>query len=123
MVAFVGMQPSPNPLTGQMRFNTTTNFMETFDGTNWIKTYTVGNVTPYSLHIDEGRVYGARYYTVEPVNASAQWPEMMEWMVETFGPSPIDGVWTPGARWYANNAKFWFRNKKDLDWFVIRWSS
>lgn len=75
--------------------------------------------TPFQFM--EGRVYGARYLTVHPKN-STQWNEMMEWMVETFGPSAVDGVWTPNMRWYANNAKFWFRNQKDRDWFVLRWS-
>ena len=75
----------------------------------------------YKLELDEGRVYGARYLTVHPSNGSA-WNEMMTWMVETFGPTAHDGVWTPGMRWYANNAKFWFRNQKDRDWFVLRWS-
>ena len=70
----------------------------------------------------EGRVYGARYLTVHPGNGD-KWNEMMEWMVETFGPSAHDGVWTPNMRWYANNAKFWFREQKDLDWFILRWSS
>ena len=76
----------------------------------------------YKLELDEGRVYGSRYLTVHPSNGSA-WNEMMAWMVETFGPTAHDGVWTPGMRWYANNAKFWFRNQKDRDWFVLRWSS
>ena len=76
----------------------------------------------YQLVIDEGRVYGARYLTAHPTN-SDRWNEMMEWMINTFGPSAVDGVWTPGMRWYANGAKFWFRNQKDLDWFVLRWSS
>jgi hypothetical protein len=70
----------------------------------------------------ESRVSGARYLTVHP-NNGASWNEMMEWMVETFGPSAHDGVWTPGMRWYANNAKFWFRNQKDLDWFILRWGA
>ncbi len=74
------------------------------------------------LEYSDGRVYGARYLTVHPLNG-ARWNEMMAWMVETFGPTAHDGVWTPGMRWYANNAKFWFRNQKDLDWFVLRWSS
>ena len=73
------------------------------------------------FELSEGRVYGARYLTVHP-NNSTQWNEMMAWMVETFGPSAHDGVWTPSMRWYANNAKFWFRNQKDRDWFVLRWS-
>lgn len=76
----------------------------------------------YELELDEGRVYGARYLTVHPSNGSA-WNEMMAWMVETFGPTAHDGVWTPNMRWYANNAKFWFRNQKDRDWFVLRWSA
>ena len=42
----------------------------------------------------------------------------MKWWVTN---SPINGVWTPNARWYANNAKFWFRQKKDLEWFILRW--
>lgn len=75
----------------------------------------------YKLELDEGRVYGARYLTVHPSNGSA-WNEMMSWMIDQFGPSAVDGVWTPNMRWYANNAKFWFRNQKDRDWFVLRWS-
>jgi hypothetical protein len=75
----------------------------------------------HELELDEGRVYGARYLTVHPNNGS-RWNEMMAWMVSTFGPSACDGVWTPDMRWYANNAKFWFRDAKDRDWFVLRWS-
>lgn len=75
----------------------------------------------HELELDEGRIYGARYLTVHP-NNSWHWNEMMAWTVEQFGPTAHDGVWTPGMRWYANNAKFWFREAKDRDWFVMRWS-
>jgi len=74
-----------------------------------------------TLEVSEGRVYGARYLTVHPTNGD-KWNDMMSWMVETFGPTAHDGVWTPNMRWYANNAKFWFRNKKDLAWFMLKWS-
>lgn len=73
------------------------------------------------FEFSEGRVYGARYLTVHP-NNGWHWNEMMEWTVKTFGPTAHDGVWTPNMRWYANNAKFWFRNEKDLNWFILRWS-
>lgn len=78
----------------------------------------------------EGRIHGARYYTVRPqFNWSLtgdwggidSWRDMMEWCVATFGPSAEDGVWSPGARWYANNAKFWFRNQEDQTVFLLRW--
>ena len=56
------------------------------------------------------------------MNAEGRWHDMIEWMVKTFGPTTFDSVWTPDQRWYANNAKFWFRDAKDRDWFVLRWS-
>lgn len=78
---------------------------------------------------DEGRVYGARYYTLQPWfewwrpgGSNVTWNDMVAWCVETYGPSAKDGVWTPGMRWYVNNAKFWFREKDDLMYFVLRWS-
>lgn len=81
----------------------------------------MGAVGWHKLELSEGRVYGSRYLTVHPTNGS-KWNEMMDWMVKTFGPSACDGVWTPNMRWYANNAKFWFRNEKDLTLFILRWS-
>ena len=76
----------------------------------------------------EGRVFGARYYTVQPLfGADAhtwfakEWYMMEEWCVETFGPTPVDGIWTPGSRWYANNAKFWFRKEEDRTLFLLKW--
>jgi hypothetical protein len=75
----------------------------------------------HKLELGEGRVYGARYLTVHPGNGW-HWNEMMAWMIETFGPTAHDGVWTPNMRWYANNARFWFRNEKDLTMFILRWS-
>lgn len=75
----------------------------------------------HELEINEGRVYGTRYLTVHPDNGR-HWNEMMAWMIDNFGPSAQDGVWTPNMRWYANNAKFWFREEKDLTLFILRWS-
>jgi len=66
-------------------------------------------------------VYGTEYLTVHPNNSDA-WNEMMQWMIEQFGPSADNGVWTPDMRWYANNAKFWFRSEQDLMMFVLKWS-
>ena len=75
----------------------------------------------HGLELSQGQVYGSRYLTVHPSNGW-HWNEMMAWMIEQFGPSACDGVWTPNMRWYANNAKFWFRNEEDLTMFILRWS-
>jgi hypothetical protein len=65
----------------------------------------------------------ARFYTVEPIGGN--WMDMEVWCLKTFGPS--DDVWDfktcNVGRWYKNDRKFWFRNQKDRDWFVLRWSS
>ena len=78
-----------------------------------------------ALICDEGKVYGARYYTVEPVGGV--WYEMETWCMDTFGTPGIhmwdSGSVDPAQRWYMNNRKFWFRNAKDRDWFILRWNS
>jgi hypothetical protein len=81
-----------------------------------------GLVFDFYLEYGTGKVFGQEYQTVAPMNAEGKWQGMMEWMVKTFGPTAHDGVWTADQRWYANNAKFWFRDQKDRDWFVLRWS-
>ena len=73
-----------------------------------------------SFSFSEGKVYGQNYFTVQPMTG-VKWQEMETWMVETFGSTAHDGVWTPNMRWYMNNSKFWFRDKKDLEWFILRW--
>lgn len=78
------------------------------------------------LTITTGTVYGKVYNVIQVHNSelygpSNIWNEMITWAVDTFGPTPYDGVWTSDARWYVNNAKFWFKDKKDLEWFLLRW--
>lgn len=81
-----------------------------------------GLVFDYYLEYGRGKVYGHDYLTVAPMNAEGQWSDMMAWVVDTFGPTDSMGAWAQDQRWYVNNAKFWFRNAKDRDWFVLRWS-
>ena len=80
------------------------------------------------LILDEGKVYGARYYTVEPVGGN--WVDMEAWCIQSFGEAAevwdlkdTTYIWPEQGRWYKNNRRFWFRNEKDRDWFVIRWNS
>ena len=86
------------------------------------------------LERSDGQVYGARYWTVHPVlepdwvdpQKHQTWANMMAWIIETFGPCH-GSIWgdkptpNPGERWYANNAKFWFREEADLLLFLLRW--
>ena len=84
------------------------------------------------LILEEGLICGSKYYTAYPSfdwvlnnkKSNQYWILMEDWCIDTFGRSGTDdmpGVWTPNARWYINSAKFWFRDKKDLEWFILKW--
>jgi hypothetical protein len=74
--------------------------------------------------LSEGKVYGARYYTAEPIGGN--WLEMEAWCYETFG-NDTQPIWgeskapEPAQRWYKNARKFWFRNEADRTMFVLKW--
>jgi len=83
-----------------------------------------GNAKVSDMVLSEGKIYGARYYTVEPIGGN--WLEMEQWCGQVFGKGSR-ALWgeakapEPALRWYANNRKFWFRNEKDRDWFMVMW--
>jgi hypothetical protein len=86
------------------------------------------NSQPISdLTLSEGMVYGVRYYCIEPVGGN--WLDMETWCLDTYG-NP-GSLWqetknlTPelNQRWYMNDRRFWFRNQRDRDWFIIKWRS
>jgi hypothetical protein len=76
------------------------------------------------IRLSDGTVYGARYYTAEPIGGD--WLEMQTWCLNTFGDSGKH-IWgsketpEPAQRWYMNNRKFWFRNETDRMVFVLKW--
>ena len=83
------------------------------------------NSQPVSdLILSEGRVYGARYYCVEPIGGN--WREMEDWCISTYGKT-TGSIWAdqttpePGERWYANDRRFWFRNEADRTMFILKW--
>ena len=49
-----------------------------------------------ALTFSEGTVYGEPYLIIKPVGLD--WWEMRAWCVESFGPTPEAGVWTPNIR-------------------------
>ena len=70
------------------------------------------------------KVYDEPYHQVTPIVSNGDWNQMVEYAVNTFGPSGTadkPGVWTPHQRWYVNNAKFLFKDKSDCEWFLLRW--
>jgi len=82
------------------------------------------NVPVEDIVLSEGKVYGSRYYTAEPVGGN--WREMEAWCYEMFG-DDTHPIWgeskapEPAQRWYKNNRKFWFRNEADRTMFILKW--
>jgi hypothetical protein len=66
-------------------------------------------------------LYGQEYLTVAPIMGSTdKWHDMVVWMNNTFGYSP--DLREANARWYVDSGKFWFRDARDRDWFVLKWA-
>jgi len=110
---------------GAMRHNEDLDQMEVYDGARWrILIHTV----EHRLEIRTATAMAGvtDYYTAEVINAGTLWDEIMPWMNDNFGPAAekiTPGLWREGSCWFLNRGEFWFKNKKDLDWFVLRWSS
>ncbi len=69
------------------------------------KPYLAKDGTEYiSVEVD-----GQQYYGDYPT-----WLAMIDWAVKTFG--------AEADRWQVSNKRFWFRDKQDLEWFLLRWS-
>ncbi len=84
----------------------------------------MSSVEVSDIRLSEGKVYGARYYTAEPIGGN--WLEMEAWCYQTFG-DDVQPIWgeskapEPAQRWYKNDRKFWFRNEADRTLFVLKW--
>ena len=83
----------------------------------------IANRPVEELVLSEGKVYGNRYYCVEPVGGS--WLRMETWCSDVMGST--GSAWDknkapePNARWYMNDRRFWFREEKDRTMFILRW--
>jgi hypothetical protein len=54
------------------------------------------------------------------MGSTDKWHDMVVWMNNTFGYSP--DLREANARWYVDSGKFWFRDARDRDWFVLKWA-
>ena len=75
----------------------------------------------YKLTLSTGSILGHDYFIAKP-EGTFSWFAMEDWCTETFGPTHSEGTWHGNLRWYMNDQRFWFRDAKDRDWFVLRWS-
>lgn len=74
------------------------------------------------LNLDEGKYIdntGNEYYSIEVDGRSTfgdypLWVNMINWANEQYG-----GDY---ERWNVSNKRFFFRDKEDLEWFILRWS-
>ena len=63
---------------------------------------------------------GQHYYTAKP-GLARPWQDIVAWCILMYGP-PSGSK----NRWHRNDivkgGKLWFRDKKDLEWFVLKWN-
>ena len=96
-------------------------------GSGMAQTYVNGEKIDenYTIEYETAEHFDRTYYVVKPRgmlgNRDFGWDDMVDWCVSSFGPSA--GVWdSSDERWYCNNARFYFKNEKDRDWFAMRFS-
>ena len=117
-------QPHNSPAAGQICFDSNTNQMKIYDGSHWTvlstqeaSEYTMR--TGYELFGHCG--YWVSVVPIGPldyridVNAAVH-----TWVEDTFG--KCTESWGTG-RWVGSNSRYYFREEKDRDWFILRWSS
>ena len=74
------------------------------------------------LNIDEGKYVsneGDAYYSIEVDGRQTfgdypLWVDMINWANEQYGDDY--------KRWNVSTKRFFFRDKEDLEWFILRWS-
>lgn len=116
--------PRPiNASAGEMRFNSDTNNMEVFDGTLW--NIVSDEPSPSKLKIAIGKEkFGDCHYWVQ-VTVPGLFSERLEknleidaWVEKTYGSKSTWGY----GRWTGADGRYWFKEEKDRDWFILRWT-
>ena len=107
---------------GELRYNTTTQRMEVYDGTDWQIADTVYN-TKIELHTGNEKFGDCEYWVQVAVpglfsERRYKHLEIEEWVKQTYGPTSDWGY----GRWTAADSRYWFKEEKDRDWFVLRWT-
>ena len=109
------------PATGMIFFDNNQGQFLVYDGATWTPLSVDLEDSVQKLTFDTGKVCGYDYLTITP--RGYDWSDLEAWCTEAFGLRGDMWKTVPNARWYANNAKLWFRDRKDYDWFIIRWNS
>lgn len=121
-LTYVGLKLPINPSTGQLYFDQNQGTFYVYNGHSWSPLTNADVEEPKpELIYDTGTVFGEEYLTIEPQRYN--WKELEAWCTESFG---LRGdMWENkvSARWYANSGKLWFRDRRDHDWFILKWSS
>jgi hypothetical protein len=127
MNVFVGNHLPVTPTAGQIRMDNTYN-MQVFDGNNWVPFSAVmpEDVNINSHTLDTGyELFGDCGYWVQfKFNAGYDYQsdinhEVKKWTEQTYGPM---SAWGTG-RYCGSSSKYYFKDERDRDWFVMRWSS
>ena len=121
----LGTGPRPvKPTAGEIRLNTTSNTIETYDGNQW---HVLDQAVPANkVVLTTGKEkFGECEYWVEAAPSGMfsdrrqKNIEIEEWVVATYGPKSDWG----NGRWTASDSRYWFKKEADRDWFIVKWSS
>ncbi len=131
MTAYIGAHTPGIPFTttrpmtasaGELRYNTTTQRMEVYDGKVWQIADEIYD-TKIELHTGNEKFGDCEYWVqanVPGLFSERRYKnlEIEAWVEQTYGPKSDWGY----GRWTAADSRYWFKEEKDRDWFVLKWT-
>ena len=116
---YIGTASVPMPTIGTLKYDTTSNQVQAWDGNQWVTVSSEVMINQKRLIVEEVTFGGTTFYTVEP--SGYDWNEVYIWVRTTFGEPRTDrGGFT--KKWFISGGTFWFDDQKHRDWLVLRWS-
>lgn len=108
------------PAAGTVRYNTTTNTVETYDGSVWVTISSSGKTLDKKLICEDLRFGSSIFYKI--IAEGYDWDEINQWCNETFGP-PRTGPSGNAHKWFISGGDIFFHEEKHREWFILKWSA
>jgi hypothetical protein len=124
-MSYIGTSPSIASLhavAGQVRYDTSTNQVQMWDGSQWVQVTNNSMVWDQKKLTCEDLKFGNLWF-YKVVAEGYDFDELNEWCNQTFGPPRTDQKGTALHKWFISGGDFYFHEEKHRSWFVLKWTA
>jgi hypothetical protein len=119
-ITFVGTNTPVTPAIGQVRFDTSVNQVQTWDGNRWV-VITDGMGFEKKIVCEDLTFGSMTFYKV--VTEGYDFDELNEWCNQTFGPPRTGPDPKNIHKWFISGGEIYFDEAKHREWFILKWSA